>query len=62
MEIPATLSIPDYIYSFYADASRCIRGRTPEDVMADALTAYAGMLSADIAKKAAPTPEAEVKL
>lgn len=59
MEIPAILSVPDYIYRFYADASRCIRERTPEDVMADALTAYAGMLCADIARQSVFSTEAE---
>lgn len=50
MEITAKISLPDYIYQFYADASRCVHGRTPEDVMADALTAYAGMLSREISR------------
>lgn len=51
MDIPAKITVPDYIYRFYADASRCISGRTAEDVMADALTAYAGLLSREIARK-----------
>lgn len=51
MEITVKLTVPDYIYHFYADASHCIHGRTPTDVMADALTAYAGMLSGEVAKQ-----------
>lgn len=60
MEIAAKITVPDYIYRFYADASRCIHGRTPEDVMADALTAYAGMLSDEIARRKTNVPEPEV--
>jgi len=59
MEITAKLTLPDYIYRFYADASRCIHDRTAEQVMADALTAYAELLSRDIARKTPPLPEAE---
>lgn len=59
MDIAAKITIPDYIYRFYADASRCIHGRTAEDVMADALTAYAGLLSREIAQRMPPLPEPE---
>lgn len=52
MNIPATVHLPDYIYSFYANASRCILGSTPETVMSDALTAYAGLLCQQIARQA----------
>ena len=60
METRANIVLPDYIYRFYAEASHCIRGRTPEDVMADALTAYAGMLSRDIARQTEEEQKAEV--
>ena len=60
MEIAAKITVPDYIYRFYADASQCIHGRTPEDVMADALAAYAGMLSDEIARRKTNVPEPEV--
>ncbi len=62
MDIIARITVPDYIYHFYADASHCIRGYTPEDVMADALIAYAAMLSDDIAKvvKSIPDPEQDL--
>ncbi len=59
MEITARITLPEYIYRFYADASRCIHGRTAEEVMADALTAYAGLLSREIARKTEPLPEEE---
>ena len=55
MEITARIRIPDHIYRFYAEASRCIHGRTPEDVMADVLTAYVGMLNRNTA--CCPDPE-----
>ena len=51
MEIAAHITVPEYVYRFYADASSCILERSPEEVMADALAAYAGMLSAEIAKQ-----------
>ena len=60
MEIPATIHLPDYIYSFYANASRCIQSSTPETAMADALTAYAGMLSQQIARQTGACQESEV--
>lgn len=59
MDIPAKITVPEYIYRFYADASRCIHGSTAEDVMADALTAYAGMLSRDIARQNKPSEPEE---
>ena len=51
MKVTVTVTVPEHIYRFYADASHCIHGRTPEDVIADALTAYAGMLSGEIARQ-----------
>lgn len=59
MEITARIPLPDYVYRFYAQASRCIHNHTPEEVMADALTAYAGMLSRDIAHQQKQLPEKE---
>lgn len=49
MDFIARITIPDYIYHFYANASHCIQEYTPEDVMADALIAYASMLSGEVA-------------
>lgn len=60
MDIIARITMPDYIYRFYADASHCIQGHTPEDVMADALAAYAAMLSSQIAGIPKMISDAEV--
>ena len=49
MDIIIKLTIPNYIYSFYRDASRNIFGSSPEAVMSDVLSAYAGLISKDIA-------------
>ena len=45
MDIIVKLTVPNYIYSFYRDASRNIRGSSPEAVMSDVLAAYAGLIS-----------------
>lgn len=62
MEVTATVHIPDYVYRFYAEASQCIHSRTPEDVMSDALSAYAGMLSRDVAKQHSWSSEREKEI
>ena len=49
MDILVRLTVPNYIYRFYSDSAQCIRDASPESVMADALSAYAGMISEDIA-------------
>ena len=60
MDVLIKLTVPNYIYRFYRDASRHISGCTPEKIMADALSAYAGLLSEDIARKrSADIPPAE---
>lgn len=51
MDIFVKLTIPNYIYKFYDNAARHIAGCNAEDIMADALSAYAGLLSDDIAKE-----------
>ena len=50
MDIIVKLTVPNYIYRFYRDASQYVANGTAEEVMADALSAYAGMLSDEIAK------------
>lgn len=57
MDVLIKLTVPNFIYRFYKDASRHIADSTPETVMADALSAYAGLLSSDIAKERDPNPE-----
>lgn len=48
MDIHAQINIPEYVYNFYRDAARSIAGKTTEQIIADALTAYAAMLSKDV--------------
>ena len=60
MDVLVKLTVPNHIYRFYRDASRYIADRSPESVMSDALSAYAVMLSQDIAKESAdPAPSGE---
>ena len=51
MDILIKLTVPNFVYRFYKDASRHVAGSTPEKLMADALGAYAGLLSRDIARQ-----------
>lgn len=51
MDVLVRLSVPNYIYRFYRDASQYIAGSSPEEVMADALSAYAVMLSEQVARE-----------
>ncbi len=62
MKVLVKLTLPNYIYRFYRDASAHVDAATPEQVMADALSAYAGLLSEDVAKQRmeeVPQPPAE---
>ena len=45
------LTVPGYIYSFYQQASTHVANCSAEDIMSDALCAYAGLLSEEVAKK-----------
>ena len=51
MDVIIKLTVPNYIYRFYSDASRHVAGRSTEDIMADALCAYAGLLNEDVARQ-----------
>ena len=57
MNMLIRLTIPNYIYRFYHDASQHVAGSSAEDIMADALCAYAGLLNNDIAKELSKTLE-----
>jgi len=60
MDVYVRLTVPGYIYRFYNDASRYVEGSSPEDIMADALCAYAGLLNKEVAqqqKQEFPLPE-----
>ena len=58
MDVLVRLTVPNYVYRFYRDASQYVAGSSPEEIMADALSNYAVMLSEDVAK-ARETPEEE---
>lgn len=45
MEIMVRLTVPQSIYNFYHRASAFVADSSPEQLMADALTVYAGMLT-----------------
>ena len=51
MDIIVKLALPDHIYRFYRNSAQYICGSSAETVMADALAAYAGLLSPEIARQ-----------
>ena len=51
MDVYIKLTVPNYIYRFYRDASQHVAGSCAENIMADALCAYAGLLNDEIAKQ-----------
>ena len=59
MDVIVKLTVPNYIYRFYRNSAQYISGSSPETVMADALSAYAGLLSEDIARQRAQDVPAE---
>ena len=51
MDVLVKLTVPNEIYRFYHQASTHVADCSAEDIMSDALSAYAGLLSDDIGKK-----------
>ena len=51
MDVLVRLTVPNYVYRFYKTASEHIAKCTAEDIMADALSAYAGMLSEEVSRE-----------
>jgi len=51
MDMLIRLTVPNYIYRFYRDASQHVAGSSAEDIMADALCAYAGLLNEEVARQ-----------
>ena len=49
MDILVRLAVPNFIYRFYEKASNYVVGGSAEDIMADALCAYAGLLNKEVA-------------
>lgn len=45
MDVLVKVTLPGDIYRFYAGASAHIAGSSPEELLSDALTAYAELLS-----------------
>ena len=50
MDVMVRVKVPKYIYQFYENASAHVANCSAEDIMADALSAYAGLLSEDISR------------
>ncbi len=50
MHVMVKVTVPNYIYRFYTEAARQVANCTPEAIMSDALSAYAGLLSPEISK------------
>lgn len=45
MNVLANIRVPEQVYRFYQKASRHVANASAEDIMADALSAYARLLS-----------------
>lgn len=54
MKVVTTIAVPSFVYQFYMKAANEIGNKTPEDVMADALFTYAGMIAQDILHHQSP--------
>ena len=54
MKVVTTIAVPSFVYKFYMKAADEIGNKTPEDVMADALFTYAGMIAQDILQNQSP--------
>lgn len=61
MDISAKIKVPDYVYRFYQQAADNIAGRSTEQIMADALTAYAALLNEDVMKDRNAAIEADTR-
>ena len=57
MDILVKLTVPNYVYTFYDNAAEFIAETSAEKLMSDALTAYAGMISRDVAEVRQKTME-----
>ena len=57
MDVLVRLTIPNYIYRFYRDASHYIADSNPEKLMSDALCNYAVLLSEDVARERDTEPQ-----
>lgn len=48
MDIPVTITVPDYVYAFYKKVSEQMPSRTVEEIMASALFRYAGIVAEEL--------------
>ena len=48
MDVLVKLTVPNCVFQFYRQAASHIAEGSPEQIMSDALSAYAGMLSQDV--------------
>lgn len=51
MDVIIKLTVPNYIYRFYKDASQHVADSSAEEIMSDALCAYAGLLNEEISRQ-----------
>ncbi len=51
MDVIVKLTVSNRIYGFYRDAARNVAGSSAEEIMSDALSAYAGLISQEMAKE-----------
>ena len=51
MNIMVKVTVPQYVYRFYKQAAQHIANSSTEQLMSDALSAYAGLLSKEVAKE-----------
>ena len=59
MDVLVKLTVPNCVFQFYQQAASHIAQGSPEQIMSDALSAYAGMLSRDISAQLRPETEDE---
>lgn len=50
MQITTSVTVPDYVYQFYAKVSAHLQQGSNEEMMSIALEQYAGMISLEIMK------------
>ena len=59
MDVLVKLTVPNCVFQFYQQAASHIAEGSPEQIMSDALSAYAGMLSRDVSAQLKPKQDDE---
>lgn len=62
MKVVTNITVPSFVYQFYMKVANDLGNRTPEDVMADALFTYAGIVAQDVLKHNDPLAKKIVPL